>query len=120
MGGDDAPLPFHVAGGKGFPQRVLLEQQAKLGDFAQLRRSDRRHLETALAFREHEIFRRQPVQDLPQRADANAIDLAHRIEPQLLSGRKATEQDIGTQALVGTLAGGLERACIGRHAASIV
>jgi hypothetical protein len=59
---------------------VVFEQDAKPGEFAQVLDRDRRHFESALAFGHDEPFRRQPIEDLAQRADAEPVILLHRVQ----------------------------------------
>ena len=64
----------------------------------------RRHLEAALALGQHQPLGGEPAQDLPQRADADAVLGLHPVEPQLRAGRDPPEDDVGADALVGVLA----------------
>jgi hypothetical protein len=106
MGRDHAAFPFHVAGAEGFGHRVMLEQDAQLREFAQVLDRDRGDLETALAFGDDKAFRGQPVQDLAQRRDADAVVFLHRLQFQPPGGRQHAEDDVGADALIAAVAGG--------------
>ena len=57
---------------------------------------------------------------LAQRADADAVLGLHPVEPQLLTGRSAAENDVGADSLVGVLADGQRNDVRGRIALSSV
>ena len=62
----------------------------------------------ARAFGDDQAFGRQPVQQFAQRADADAVGILERFEPELLRRRQAAENDVVAQAPVGLFAGGLD------------
>jgi hypothetical protein len=53
----------------------MFEQDAQLREFAQILDRYRRDLKAALAFGDDKAFRGEPVQDLAQRRDADAVVL---------------------------------------------
>jgi len=59
---------------------MALDQQAQVGELPEVRRRTGRNLEAALPLRDDEPLRRQPVQDLAQGADADAVDGFQPIE----------------------------------------
>ena len=105
MGRHHAALPFHVAGTERLGHRVMFEQDSQLREFAQILDRDRRDLEAALAFGDHKTLRGQAVEDLAQRADADAVILLHRVELEASRRRQHAENDVGANAVIAAVAG---------------
>ena len=66
MRGDDAAFPLHVGAGERGLHRVAFEQQPQLGQLLQIVDRNRRDLEAAPPFGEHEALRGEAAQDLAQ------------------------------------------------------
>src|SRR4051794_34414876 len=84
----------------------MFEQDSQLRQFPKVLDRYRSDLEAALAFGNDKAFRSQPVQDLAQRADADAIIFLHRLQLEASGGRQDAEDDVGPNALISAVAGG--------------
>ena len=62
---------------------MAFQQQPQVRHFEQVFGRGRRHLEAALALGHHELFAGQPVENLPQGADAGAILAPERVQLEL-------------------------------------
>src|SRR6478609_8188205 len=84
---------------------MMFEQDSQLRELAKILDRYRRDLEAALTLGNHKAFRCQPVQDLAQRTDADAVILLHRIELEASGRSKDAEDDVGANASVSAVAG---------------
>src|SRR6476469_6536052 len=106
-----AALPFHVAGPEGLGHRVVFEQDSELGKLSKILDRYRCNLEAALALGNDKSLRRQSVQNLAQRTDADAVVLFHRVELEAPGRRQDTENNVGADALIAAVAG--RHGCLG-------
>src|SRR5260221_9036762 len=83
----------------------MLEQDSQLREFAQILDRYRCDLEPALAFGNDNPFRRQPVEDLAQRRNAEPVILLHRVELQPSRRIQHAEDDVGANAVIAAVAG---------------
>src|SRR6185436_2088018 len=104
--GHDAALPLHVGAREGSLHRMTFEQQPQRGQLLQIVYRYRRHLEAASALGQDQPLRRQAAQDLPQRADADAIAFLEPVEPELLARRQAPKNDVAANAPMAIVADG--------------
>jgi hypothetical protein len=83
---------------------VVLDEEAQLGDLHQPLAGDGRDLEAPLPLGEDQPFGGEPVQDLAESAEANAVLAAQCLEPKLPARREAAGEDVVAQARPGLLA----------------
>ena len=76
----------------------------KPGELTQVLDGYRRHLEAALALGDHKTLGRQTIEDLAQRADAEAVIFLHGIELETSGWREHSENDVGPDALIAAVA----------------
>jgi hypothetical protein len=101
---DDASFPRQVAALERLLHAMAFEQLAHRGDLAQVRRRHCGHLEAARAFGDEQTLGRKTIEELPQRADAGAVRVAHAVERQFPARRQTPQDDVGTDAPVRDLA----------------
>src|SRR4029079_2316296 len=97
---DHAPFPIHVAERKWALEGVAFEQKPQVRELLKVVDRYRRDFEPARALGNDEAFRRQAIQQLSQRADADAVRILERFEPELPRGDQAAEDDVVAQTAV--------------------
>ena len=100
----DAAFPFHVAGRERVLERVAFQELAQVRHFLEVLDRGRRHLEAARALGDDEPFRGQTVEDLAQRADADAIGLLQTIEFEPLRRFELAADDVAANPAISLLA----------------
>ena len=100
----DPPFPFHVAACKRRLEGMALQKLAQVRHLLEVLNRHRRHFEAARALGDDQALRGQPVEQLAQRADTDAIALLQRLELEPLRGLESPGDDVVPDSAIGSFA----------------